>query len=269
MNKTVLITGTSSGFGRETAKLFQQKGWNVAATMRSPEKESELQQLDGIRLYRLDVTDAESIKQAVAAILQDFKNIDVLVNNAGFAVIGALEAASKEAIHREFDTNVLGVIDMIREVLPSMRAQRSGVIVNVTSTAGIVGVPYGSLYNASKFAVEGLTESLQYELEVVGIRCKLIEPTGYKTNFGGSSMLIAGVGDIEEYRKTFNTFISNTDGHYSENVHEVAEMIFTAATDNQEQLRYPVGNRAGEYFQAKQQLGDVAFKQMIKQNLGL
>jgi len=269
MKKTVLITGTSSGFGKETAKIFQQKGWNVAATMRTPEHEKELQFLEGVRLYRLDVTDPQSIEQAVAAILQDFNTIDVLVNNAGFAVIGALEATSAAAIQRQFDTNVFGVIGMIRAVLPAMRAQGAGVIVNVTSTAGLVGVPFGSLYSASKFAIEGLTESLQYELEAIGVRCKLIEPTGYKTNFGGSSMVMAGIGDIAAYSPAFNGFSAHMDGQYSEKVYEVPAIIFEAATDHQETLRYAVGDRAGQYIQAKQQLGDVGFKYMIKQALGL
>jgi NADP-dependent 3-hydroxy acid dehydrogenase YdfG len=269
MKKTVLITGASSGFGKETAKLFQQKGWNVAATMRSPERDQELHQLKGVKLYRLDVTDSASITSAVDAILQEFEAIDVLVNNAGFAVVGPLEATTKDDVQQQFDTNLVGLIETIKAVLPHMRVQRSGIIINISSVAGQVGVPFGSLYSASKFAVEGLTEALQYELNGVGIRLKLVEPTGYKTDFGGRSLLNVGTGAIADYTEPFAEFNKHMGNASSENIYEVPEIIFEAATDNQEKLRYPVGIGAEQMIGAKQQLGDVDFKKMIKQQVGL
>jgi NADP-dependent 3-hydroxy acid dehydrogenase YdfG len=269
MKKTVLITGASSGFGKETAKLFQKKGWNVAATMRSPERDQELHQLKGVKLYRLDVTDSASITSAVDAILQEFEVIDVLVNNAGFAVVGPLEATTKDDVQQQFDTNLVGLIETIKVVLPHMRVQRSGIIINISSVAGQVGVPFGSLYSASKFAVEGLTEALQYELNGVGIRLKLVEPTGYKTDFGGRSLLNVGTGAIADYTEPFAEFNKHMGNASSENIYEVPEIIFEAATDNQEKLRYPVGIGAEQMIGAKQQLGDVDFKNMIKQQVGL
>lgn len=269
MKKTVLITGASVGFGKFTVKLFQQQGWNVVATMRSPEKETELTALKDVLVVRLDVTDKASIETAVQAGIRQFGRIDALVNNAGYGTLGALEAATDAVIRQQFDVNVFGLIDVMKAVLPGMRAQGSGVIVNLSSIGGRVTFPYCTLYHATKFAVEGLTESLQYELNPLGIRLKIVEPGGYKTDFAGRSMGYYGTGGIEGY-EPYERFV-NSLGNWpmSENINEVAEAIYAAVTDGTEQLRYPVGHEAPTLLETRRQMDDVAFKQLMIQQTGI
>src|ERR1700712_6036438 len=198
MKKTVLITGASSGFGRAAVKLFDTSNWNVIATMRSPEKETELNKLSNVFISKLDVTDKLSIQKTVKEGIEKFGKIDVLVNNAGYGALGALEAATEEEVKRQFDVNLFGLIEVTKAVLPGMRQQKDGVIINVSSVGGRVTFPFSSLYHATKFAVEGLTESIQYELNPLGIRLKLIEPGGYKTEFSGRSMDLFGADGIAD-----------------------------------------------------------------------
>ncbi|MEO7539507.1 MAG: SDR family oxidoreductase, partial [Pyrinomonadaceae bacterium] len=170
MEKVVLITGASSGIGLHTAKLFQAKNWKVAATMREPEKAGELNKIVDIECCRLDVTDTASIKSAIEATLDRFGRIDAVVNNAGYGLLGAFEAASAEQIERQFETNVLGVMNVCREILPYFREQKRGHIVNVASIGGRMTFPASSLYNATKWAIEGFSEALQFEVEQFNIR---------------------------------------------------------------------------------------------------
>jgi NAD(P)-dependent dehydrogenase (short-subunit alcohol dehydrogenase family) len=268
MKQTVLITGASSGFGKETVKLFHQKGWNVVATMRTPD--ASFSALDGVLVVRLDVTDKASIASAFAAAERHFGGVDVLVNNAGFGTLGALEAASDEVIRQQFEVNFFGLIDVTKVVLPGMRARKSGVIINVSSIGGRVTFPFCSLYHATKFAVEGLTESLQYELNPLGIRLKIVEPGGYKTNFAGRSMSFYGTGGIDAYEAPFNKFLAQVERWpMSENIGEVADVIFAAATDGSEQLRYLSGHETGALMEARHQLDDVAFKKVITAQMGI
>ena len=153
MEKVVLITGASSGIGKEAAKLFQVKNWRVAATMRSPEAAEDLARIADIETFRLDVTDPDSVKAAIAGALDKFGRIDAVVNNAGYGLLGPFEAASAEQVERQFRTNVFGVFSVCREVVPYFREQKRGTIVNVTSVGGLVGLPFSSLYSATKFAV--------------------------------------------------------------------------------------------------------------------
>jgi NAD(P)-dependent dehydrogenase (short-subunit alcohol dehydrogenase family) len=270
MKKTILITGASSGFGRETVKLFHGKGWNVIATMRNPEKETELGKLEGVSVVRLDVVDNASIEAAVAAGIREFGSIDVLVNNAGYGTLGALEAASEAVIRQQFDVNVFGLIEVIKAVLPGMRKQGSGVIINVSSVGGRVTFPFCTLYHATKFAVEGLTESLQYELNPLGIRLKIVEPGGYKTNFAGRSMGFFGTGGIDGYQQPYDGFMGRlSQWPMSENLGEVADVIFAAATDGTEKLRYPAGHDAEPLMEMRRQLDDIAFKKKMIQQTGI
>jgi len=264
MKSTVLITGASSGFGRETAKLFHQNGWNVIATMRSPEKETTLNNLPGLLLARLDVTDNASIQSAVAAGIEQFGKIDVLVNNAGYGALGAMEGSTEAQVRQQFEVNFFGLIAVTKAVLPGMRKQQSGIIINVSSVGGRVTFPFSSLYHATKFAVEGLTESMQYELNPLGIKLKIVEPGGYRTEFSGRSMeLIKGEG-LDHYNTSFDKFIKMLDNWpMSENLTEVAEVIYEAATDGAEKLRYPVGHDAAQLIQSRLQMDDVDFKKMI------
>jgi NAD(P)-dependent dehydrogenase (short-subunit alcohol dehydrogenase family) len=270
MKKTVFITGASSGFGKETVRFFHEKGWNVVATMRSPEKERELAALDGVLVTRLDVTEEASIGSAVKTAVGAFGQIDVLVNNAGYGALGALEAASEAEIRRQMEVNLFGLIAVTKGVLPIMRQQRSGVIVNVSSVGGRITFPFASLYHATKFAVEGLTESLQYEVNPFGIRTKIVEPGGYRTDFSGRSMSAIGGGGIDGYQQSWDRFAEKiADWDMSGNIREVADAIFEAATDGTEKLRYPVGHDAVQLLAVRGQIDDVAFKKMMVEQMGM
>jgi NADP-dependent 3-hydroxy acid dehydrogenase YdfG len=166
--KTILITGASSGIGKETAKLFQSKGWNVVATMRNPETETELGELENTLVAKLDVLDPSSIDHAVKEGIARFGQIDVLLNNAGYGAYGVLESFSREQIIRQFDTNVIGLLDVTKALLPHFRSNKSGIIINVSSIGGKMSFPLGTLYHGTKFAVEGISESLRYEVEEFG-----------------------------------------------------------------------------------------------------
>jgi NAD(P)-dependent dehydrogenase (short-subunit alcohol dehydrogenase family) len=239
MAKTVLITGASSGFGKDAALFFKSKGWNVAASMRSPEKAEAWTRSAGLFAPRLDVTDRGLMQSAIDKTLIRFGGIDVLVNNAGFALMGPLEGASADDIRREIDTNLMGVIEMTQLVLPVMRAAGSGVIINVSSLGGRMTLPLFSTYHATKFAVEGLTETLQYELERHGIRVKLVEPGGSQTNFDSSSMVRtphpAYTALSDGFDKTWERTAANLPGP-----EKVVQTIYRAATDGTTRLRYPV-----------------------------
>jgi NAD(P)-dependent dehydrogenase (short-subunit alcohol dehydrogenase family) len=259
MNNTVFITGASSGFGRATARYFAAQGWNVVATMRAPEQETELTQLPNVLVTQLDVEQPATISAAVAAGLARFGQLDVLVNNAGFGTFGIFESASYAQIRRQFDVNVFGLMAVTQAVLPHFRAQHSGTIINISSFGGRVAVPVGSIYNASKFAVEGFSESLSYELAALGVGVKIIEPGGVATNFGSTSAEVIH-SDLPEYApvtSTFRTHYGQATGHLPRSTAEdVAQVIYQAATDGTSQLRYVVGADAEHYLQARQTASD-------------
>jgi NAD(P)-dependent dehydrogenase (short-subunit alcohol dehydrogenase family) len=173
MAKTILITGASSGIGRATALHFAERGWNVAATLRDPRKADPVLQHPEISLFALDVTNAESIARAIADTLTRYQKIDVLLNNAGYALFGPIEASGSEQIQQQFATNLFGLIGVTQQILPVMRTAGKGLILNVSSIVGRMALPYASSYIATKFAVEGLSESMRYELEPFHIRVKL------------------------------------------------------------------------------------------------
>lgn len=183
MSKVIFITGTSSGLGKLTAKYFAEQGWNVAATMRSPEKETELTRYNNIKIIRLDVTDVEQVRTATAEAIAAFGKIDVVVNNAGMGTYGALELAKETDIDWQFAVNTRGPINVIRAFLPHFRENGGGMFINISSFMGFTtAVPLGSLYNMSKFALEGLTEGLYYELKPLNIELRLIEQGGSHGN---------------------------------------------------------------------------------------
>jgi NAD(P)-dependent dehydrogenase (short-subunit alcohol dehydrogenase family) len=266
MSKTIIITGASSGFGRETAKLFQQQGWNVVATMRSPENEQELSNLENVLVTRLDVQDSESIQNTVNEVLQRFGSIDVLLNNAGYGLMGVFESAAPDQIQKQFAVNVFGLMDVTRAVLPQMRKQSSGTIINLSSFGGQVGLPFGSLYNSSKFAVEGFSESLSHEVSALGISVKIIEPGGVNTNFRNGLEMIKN--EIAEYNPLMGNFFgryASTTAHLPKATPEdVAQTIYNAATDGKAQLRYVIGEDAQFYIDTKYQNGDPDFIKIMR-----
>ena len=246
MEKVVLITGASSGIGLHTAKLFQTKNWKVAATMRTPEKAEELAKIVDVECIRLDVTDNDSIRSAIAATLEKFGRIDAVVNNAGFAVVGPFEAATQEQIDRQMDTNVYGVMNVCREILPYFREQRRGVIVNVASMGGRLTFPLYSIYHASKWAVEGFSEALQYEVKEFGIKIKIIEPGPIKTDFYDRSMSISKKEGLTAYDNFVARAMPNLQkaGETGPDGSVVAQVIYDAVTDDSWKMRYPVNSRA-------------------------
>jgi NAD(P)-dependent dehydrogenase (short-subunit alcohol dehydrogenase family) len=264
--KTVLITGSSSGIGRATVKYFAARGWQVAATMRTPAKETELGQLPNVKLFPLDVLDEASIAQAVADTIRTFGSLDVVVNNAGYGAVGAFEAASPEQVKRQFDTNVFGVMNVVRAVLPHFRQQRRGQVINVASMGGRITFPLYSLYHGTKWAVEGFSEALQFEVEQFGIRVKIIEPGAIKTDFYDRSMDLfkkEGLNDYDNYQAlTFpNMQQAGADAPGPE---VVARTIFRAATDGSRKLRYPVGSNAPLLLFLRRLLGDTWFMGIVR-----
>jgi NAD(P)-dependent dehydrogenase (short-subunit alcohol dehydrogenase family) len=183
MDKSIFMTGTSSGLGRASARYFAEQGWKVAATMRSPEKETELTQHENIRLFRLDVTALDQVREATAKAIAAFGTVDVVLNNAGMGTYGALELATEKDIDWQFAVNTRGPINIIRAFLPHFRNKGGGMFINVSSVMGLTtAAPLGSLYNMSKFALEGLTEGLYYELKALNIDLRLIEQGGSTDN---------------------------------------------------------------------------------------
>jgi NADP-dependent 3-hydroxy acid dehydrogenase YdfG len=263
MTKIVLITGSSSGIGRSTALLFAQKGWTVIATMRSPEKADWITK--NIHPLPLDVTDAASIQTAIEKSFRQFGTIDVLVNNAGYALMGAFEDCSTAQIRQQFETNVFGLMEVTRAVLPHFRERRSGVIVNVASIGDRVAFPLYSLYHATKWAVEGFSDSLQYELEPFNIRVKLIEPGPIQTNFYNRSADLAQ-SDLTAYDEFSAKVLPHLKqaGEQGEPPEAVAETIYRAAIDPSRRLRYPSDRTARILLTLRKFLPDSVFSTMIR-----
>jgi NAD(P)-dependent dehydrogenase (short-subunit alcohol dehydrogenase family) len=236
--KTVLITGCSSGYGLETARHFHAQGWNVVATMRTP-REDRLPRSDRMRIVALDVTKPASI----AAALEASGPIDVLVNNAGVGLLGAFEATPMSTVREVFETNTFGVMAMTQAALPRFRARRSGVIVNVTSSATLAPMPLVAVYTASKLAIEGFTASLAFELESFDVRVKLVEP-GYcpSTSFTANGaprmdgLLPAAYAPFAE-----RVFASLGELPAVTRESDVAEAVWRAANDATGTLRFPAG----------------------------
>ena len=271
MSNTILITGASSGIGHETARFFQERGWNVIATMRRPENEEELTQLDNVLVTRLDVTDEASIRAAVDEGIERFGSIEVLLNNAGYGAYGPLEATPMANIERQFDTNVIGLLATTKAVLPHFRANRSGTIVNISSIGGKITFPLGTLYHGTKFAVEGLSEALSYEMEAIGVKIKIVEPGMINTDFGGRSFDFNNDESMKEYqgvvRGLFNAWGSAQETGSEPIV--VAEVIYDAVTDGTDQLRYTAGDDAREIIANRKAADDETFMGGMKAQLGL
>jgi NAD(P)-dependent dehydrogenase (short-subunit alcohol dehydrogenase family) len=269
MTKTMLITGASTGFGKHTAELFAARGWNVIATMRTPWAGAELAQRDNVLVTRLDVQDRSSIEQAIAAGIDRFGGIDVVVNNAGFGLFGIFEATTREKIQEQFDVNVFGVMDVTRAILPHFRQKKAGVIINVSSGAGVFGLPMISLYNASKFALEGFSESLSYELLSQGIVVKIVEPGGVvSTEFGTRSASEASQAMPPDDYATFAAGTAKVfEGLRAARVatsEDVAQVIYEAATDGSDRLRYVATKDIEPLVKARRETSEEAYMAMMR-----
>ncbi len=271
--QTVLITGASRGIGRATAELLAEKGYRVLATMRNPDSGRAL--AEGARakgwdldILSLDVRDDASVRAAVAQAGE----IDVLVNNAGFEVWGALEEMAVADLADQFETNVYGPFRLINAVLPEMRKRGRGVVINVSSVAGRVAAPLNGLYAASKYALEALSESLHYEVGHFGIRVHLVEPGGVETGFADSRRLVgAAAGDASSpYRELINQWegAAGRLGSGPSPARAVAEAILEAI-EKGDKLRYPVGQDAQMVLTVRKQMDDQQFESTMRQQLGL
>ena len=241
--KTILITGTSSGIGKAAALLFQKRGWQVAAIMRETDNDSELMKLDNVRCYQVDVRDKEMVESCVQTVINDFGKIDVLLNNAAVLVGGPVESASDDGISRIIETNIIGYIHMTRAVVPHFRSRKAGKLIYVSSLSGRMTLPYQSLYHGTKYAVEGFSEGLVYEMKQIGAAVKIIEPGMVKTNFYDDFWDIKPDEFPGEYRGTFNNWqqFMMKDYEYGISPHQVARTIYRAAVGRSSRLRYTVG----------------------------
>lgn len=271
MSKTILITGASTGIGKVTAKYFQEKGWNVIATMRTPENETELNKLDNVEVVKLDVLDLESIDNAVKHGIEKFGKIDVLLNNAGYGAFGPVELTPREKIVRQFGVNVIGLIDVTKAVLPHFRKNRDGIIINVSSVAGKITFPLGTFYHGTKFAVEGISEGMVYEMGEIGVKMKIVEPGAIKTDFGGRSLDFSNDESVEDYQGVVGKLMSAW-GELTKDAAEAivcAEVIYEAATDGTDQLRYLAGEDAKQYIANRNNLNDDEYLAVMRETFGL
>jgi NADP-dependent 3-hydroxy acid dehydrogenase YdfG len=241
-NKTILITGASTGIGLATARYFAQRGWQVIATMRTPkEAPADLRTLENILVLQLDVLDVASIEAAVAASLRAFGGLDVLFNNAGYALAGAFEATSPAQVQQLFNTNVHGVLNVTRAVLPHFRARKQGLILTTTSVGGHIAFPLYSVYNATKFAVEGFMEGLQYEVKQFNIQVRTIVPGTVRSNFAAAIQYVpAPAYDPYAQRVHDQTLASYAHAATPESV---ARVVFAAATRGGTQARVLAGSQ--------------------------
>jgi NAD(P)-dependent dehydrogenase (short-subunit alcohol dehydrogenase family) len=235
------ITGASTGFGRELAKAALDQGDRVVATARKPETVADLQQQypDHARAVRLDVTDSAQVKSAVQAAVDAFGRIDVLVNNAGYGLVGALEEVSEEQIRQQFETNLFGLLSVTRAVLPLLREQKSGHILNVTSVGGQVSFPTFGLYHGTKYAIEGISESLAQEVAAFGIKVTIIEPGGFKTDFGSRS-LVRGKR-IPAYQPVYETLLKAFEGATYGDPARAAQAMLQVVESGEPPLRLALG----------------------------
>jgi NAD(P)-dependent dehydrogenase (short-subunit alcohol dehydrogenase family) len=260
--KTIFITGASTGLGKETAKLFAAKGWNVIATMRKPENETELNKIANITLLPLDVTDIEQIK-ATAQKAIALGNIDVVFNNAGYGLMGPLESTTDAQIIRQLNTNILGVILVTQAFIPHFRANQKGLFISTTSIGGLLTFPFASVYHASKWALEGWSESMSYELKKIGVGIKTVSPGGIKTDFLSRS---ADMSSHPAYQKWMDKMFSNIhEDHFTE-VEKIAEVVYEAATDGKVQLRYIAGEDAKALYAQRLQVGVEDFRKQLEEN---
>ena len=240
MNKTIFITGASSGLGKMTAKLFASKGWTVIATMRNPEKETELVHLLNIHLLKLDLNNTKQIAE-IAAEAEKISSVDVVFNNAAYGLLGAFEGTTDEQLAQQINTNFLGTILVSKAFLPYLRTRKSGLIMTVTSSIANIPYPFVAVYAATKSALETWTEGMSYELNHFGIKVKTIVPAYMQTNFGNNAQIISH----QDYQEVFNQYLMTMradSGAKRDTPEDIAKIVYEAATDNKEQLHYTAGS---------------------------
>jgi len=271
--KVALVTGSSSGIGYEIALILARNGYLTYASMRDLQKKSPLEAIKDkenlpLEFVQLDVTNEDSVRIAVQSVYDDTGSIDILVNNAGYGLTGAFEDLTIDEIKTLFETNFYGLIRTTQAILPTMRKQKSGTIVNISSGAGRFGYPLGSAYVSSKFAVEGLSESLSYEVEPFGIKVILVEPGMIKTNFSNASVLAKKSTDpnspyaplLKSMEKSIKQLHDNASSSQL-----IANITFDAIISDKPNLRYLAGKDVEQWVAAKKKMSDEEFHNMIKQ----
>lgn len=257
---TIFITGSSSGIGKATAKLFAEKGWTVIATMRRPEKETELTKYENVKLYPLDITKPEQISQTVADVLAEYE-VDVLLNNAGYGIKSRFEDMTEEIMWKSINTNILGMVRVTQKFIPYFKERKSGIILTTTSLAGEMGLILDGIYAADKWAVTGMCEMLYSELAPFGIQVKTLVPGVVKTNFVMEQVPNEGYEDM--VKNQVNMLMP--DMNEIEEAEEAAQDAYTAVTDNdKDRMCYVTGKRAKELYAMRQKLGDEKFRQYVK-----
>lgn len=273
MEKVAIVTGSSSGIGFESALALARQGYTTFATMRDTSKGEKIQNIAkdenlNIIVSELDVDKPDSIKSAIAKIIQEKPRIDVLVNNAGYGIFGAVEDVTIDEFKAQFETNFFGIIRLIQEVAPVMRKQSQGFIVNISSVAGRIGFPGTPAYISSKFALEGLSESLRYELDQFGVKVIIIEPGVIKTNFFDAMKIAQGKSD-SPYKELTEKVISGVKmmAQLGTEPSEVASAVVKAIKDDVPLPRYVVGNDASMFLEAKKMKTDIEFENYLKKEL--
>ena len=265
--KTIFITGASAGLGKSTAKLFQSKGWKVIATMRRPEEETELNKLENVTLLPLDITNIEQIKKTVAHAIS-LGDIDLVFNNAGYGLIGPLESNTEGQIRAQFETNFFGTVWVIQEFIPYFKNKQGGLFINTTSLCGLTSNPQSSVYNASKWALQGLAESMSYDLAQFGIGIKNVAPGGIKTEFTKAMQVTGDKAYEATMAKMMEGFQDGTLMEFTE-PDIIAEVVYLAATDGKDQLTYPAGNDAVRIYAKRLAQGPEAFRIDLRTYLNL
>jgi NAD(P)-dependent dehydrogenase (short-subunit alcohol dehydrogenase family) len=278
-DRVAVVTGSSSGIGLETSLTLARNGFYTYATMRKLEQEKSRPLIEAakkeklpLQATELDVDNDKSVTNAINTIVDERKRIDVLINNAGYSLGGALEETSMDEIKSQFETNFFGSVRAMQAVLPVMRKQKTGKIVNITSLLGRIGYPLISSYNGSKFALEGLSESIQYELEPFGIKIILIEPGAVGSNFWKNIKIAKSSSNINSPYTQFRSQIMKAFNEMEQNamnISEVTKTILDAVTSDNPQLRYLVGEDATKAIEAKKNISDKGFGDLMKKQFGV
>ena len=259
--KTIIITGASTGLGKATAKLFSAKGWKVIATMRTPENEKELNLVSNITLLPLDVTNPDQIKATTQKAIAS-GNIDVVFNNAGYGLMGPLESTTDGQLVRQLDTNILGVIRVTQAFIPHFREKQNGLFITTTSIGGLITFPFSSVYHATKWALEGWSESMAFELKKIGVGIKTVSPGGIKTDFLSRS---ADMSAHPDYKKWVDQMFAHISEDHFTPADQIADVVYEAAIDGKEKLRYIAGEDAKALYAQRLQSGDEAFRKQMEE----
>ena len=254
--KTIFITGASTGLGKATAKLFAANGWKVIATMRKPKNETELNLIENITLLPLEVTNPAQIKETTQKAMA-LGNIDVVFNNAGYGLIGPMETVTDDQLTGQLNTNILGAIRVTQAFIPYFREKQSGLFISTTSIGGLITFPFGSVYHATKWALEGWSESMAFELNKFGIGIKTVSPGGIKTDFIGRSL---DTTSHPAYDKLLERLYAGFNEDDFSTAEQIAGVVYEAATDGKDKLRYVAGADAQASYAQRLQLGDEVFR---------